>query len=43
MELEVVISSHSHVFEPPDLGTRWEVIVEEFMPIRIKHRAKNST
>lgn len=23
--------------------TRWEVIAEEFMPVRIKHRDKNST
>jgi len=25
------------------LWTRWKVIVEEFMPIRIKHRDKNRT
>jgi hypothetical protein len=25
------------------LWTRWEVIVEEFLPIRIKHREQNST
>jgi hypothetical protein len=31
--------------EQPASGgwTRWEVIVEEFVPSRIKHRAKNST